>query len=96
MSPEQFCYWLQGFAELSGDNPPTPEQWKSIREHIATVFKKVTPSVKVGEQKIAPPDLASIKKAFEEEERRKQNSHLWPYRPDDQPLFLKKPAELIC
>jgi hypothetical protein len=45
MTPEQFCYWLQGFSELSGDNPPTPEQWKSIREHIATVFKKVTPPV---------------------------------------------------
>ena len=43
MAPEQFCYWLQGFAELSDDNPPTPEQWKSIREHLATVFEKVTP-----------------------------------------------------
>lgn len=45
MTPEQFCYWLQGFAELSGDNPPTIEQWKSIREHAALVFNKVTPPV---------------------------------------------------
>lgn len=45
MTPEQFCYWLQGFVELSGDIPPTAEQWKSIREHIQTVFKKVTPPV---------------------------------------------------
>jgi hypothetical protein len=45
MTPEQFCYWLQGFAELSKDTPPTPEQWKSICEHIGTVFKKVTPPV---------------------------------------------------
>jgi len=45
MSPEQFLYWLQGFAELSGDAPPTPEQWKSIREHLATCFIKVTPPV---------------------------------------------------
>lgn len=42
MTPEQFCYWLQGFGELSAD-PPTPEQWQSIKEHLGTVFKKVTP-----------------------------------------------------
>jgi hypothetical protein len=45
MTPEQFCYWLNGFVELSGDCPPTAEQWKSIREHIQTVFSKVTPPV---------------------------------------------------
>ncbi|UIF90861.1 hypothetical protein [Cupriavidus sp. UYPR2.512] len=46
MTLEQFAYWLQGFAELTGDTPPTPEQWKSIREHLATVFNKVTPAVR--------------------------------------------------
>lgn len=40
---EQFAYWLQGFSELTGDNPPTPEQWQSIKEHLQTVFVKVTP-----------------------------------------------------
>ncbi|WP_321921696.1 hypothetical protein [Burkholderia sp. BCC1998] len=45
MTPEQFSYWMQGFAELSGDEPPTPAQWKSIREHLKTVFVKVTPPV---------------------------------------------------
>lgn len=44
MTPEQFCYWLQGFAELTA-TAPTVEQWQSVREHIATVFKKVTPTV---------------------------------------------------
>ena len=43
MTHEQFCYWLQGFAELSPATPPTPEQWKSIQEHLALTFKKVTP-----------------------------------------------------
>lgn len=43
MTPEQFAYWLQGFAELNNGTPPSAEQWKSIREHLATVFKKVTP-----------------------------------------------------
>lgn len=45
MNEQQFAYWLQGFAELTGDTPPTVEQWKSIREHLATVFVKVTPLV---------------------------------------------------
>lgn len=42
MSPEQFAYWLQGFAELQ-EQPPTAEQWKAIREHLQTVFVKLTP-----------------------------------------------------
>ena len=42
MTPEQFCYWLNGFGELTNE-PPTPEQWKAIKEHLQTVFSKVTP-----------------------------------------------------
>jgi len=45
MTPEQFTYWLQGFAELNEGTPPTPEQWKSINDHLKTVFVKVTPPV---------------------------------------------------
>ena len=45
MTPEQFTYWLQGFVELGKGAAPTAEQWKSIQEHLATVFKKVTPPV---------------------------------------------------
>jgi len=48
MTPEQFVYWLNGFAELNPSlEQPTPEQWKSITEHLKTVFVKVTPEVKV-------------------------------------------------
>lgn len=41
MTSEQFAYWLQGFAELN-EGPPSPEQWTSIREHLALVFEKRT------------------------------------------------------
>ena len=44
MTPENFCYWLQGYTELNGD-PPTPEQWQSIKEHLKLVFDKITPEV---------------------------------------------------
>lgn len=42
MTPEQFCYWLNGFGELSPE-APTAEQWKAIKEHLKLVFTKVTP-----------------------------------------------------
>lgn len=45
MTSEQFAYWLQGFAELTDGAHPTPEQWKSIKEHLDTVFMKITPPV---------------------------------------------------
>jgi hypothetical protein len=42
MEPLQFCYWLQGFAEINGE-PPLEAQWQAIREHLQTVFEKKTP-----------------------------------------------------
>ena len=42
MAPQDFCYWLQGFAELH-DKPPTAAQWKAIQDHLALTFAKVTP-----------------------------------------------------
>ena len=43
MTPQEFCYWLQGFAELGGD-APTAEQWSAIKDHLQLTFVKVTPS----------------------------------------------------
>jgi len=45
VTDREFCYWLQGFAELSGDTMLAEPQWKMIREHLATVFRKVTPQL---------------------------------------------------
>jgi hypothetical protein len=75
MTPEQFAYWLQGFTELNPSmEQPTPEQWKSITEHLKTVFVKVTPEVQMAPLKINWPesgrvfDLAeSIRKSFRDE-----------------------------
>lgn len=44
MTTEQFTYWLQGFFELSGATTLNEEQVKVIKEHIALVLKKTTPS----------------------------------------------------
>lgn len=31
MKPVEFVLWLNGAAELVGDQPPTPEQWATMR-----------------------------------------------------------------
>lgn len=59
MTSEQFVYWFQGFVELDGAEP-TPEQWQSIKDHLQTVFKKVTPPV-IGPGLFSPHrDLAKM------------------------------------
>lgn len=46
MTPEQFCYWLQGFLEMRDSDDIIPcEQVKMVREHLRTVFGKVTPEL---------------------------------------------------
>lgn len=40
MTPKQFVYWLQGFAEL-GDERPTEAQWVSIKNHLQSVFEEM-------------------------------------------------------
>jgi len=43
MTPEQFTYWLQGFAEIT-NSAPTEHEWKIIRDHLTLVFEKKTPN----------------------------------------------------
>lgn len=40
MTPEQFCYWLNGHFDLNGNNVLSAEQVKVIREHLALVFNQ--------------------------------------------------------
>lgn len=34
MSPQEFCYWLSGYAELEPVNYPSPEQWEFIKRAL--------------------------------------------------------------
>ncbi len=76
MTSEQFAYWLNGFVELNGQTLPTLEQWKSITEHLTTVFVKVTPPVKV--PTIAPSIFDEATRRFREAEQRQPS----PYGPN--------------
>ena len=44
MNEHDFVYWLNGFFELSGATTLNEEQVRVIKEHIALVLHKVTPS----------------------------------------------------
>lgn len=42
MSPQDFCYWLQGFFEVAEPRTLSAKQTAMIREHLALVFENVT------------------------------------------------------
>jgi len=43
MTPNDFCYWLQGFLEISNTKELTNEQLVVIKDHLQLVFEKKTP-----------------------------------------------------
>jgi hypothetical protein len=48
MSPENFCYWLQGYFELTRESPGFDmSQVEEIKNHLKLVLTKVTPSYSI-------------------------------------------------
>lgn len=46
MKSRDFCFWLQGFFEITGTNTITESQSKMIRNHLNLVFKhEIDPSM---------------------------------------------------
>lgn len=60
MTPEQFVYWLQGFLELTGTTKIDDWQAKTIKEHLATVFTKVTPAIEYPPRPWYPGDIGDF------------------------------------
>ena len=44
MTERDFCYWLQGFFEVTGSNELTEKQVQIIKDHLQLVFNKQTPN----------------------------------------------------
>lgn len=89
MNTQDFCYWLKGFSELSGAQP-TPEQWQSIKEHLDTVFVKVTPPVKA-----TPPQLDAdkLRDIFDRAAKEHQKTPIiWPHYDPRQPDYFLNPT----
>ena len=81
MPDRDFCLWLQEFFELTGATEVTKEQTKMIKEHLALVFNKVTPTL--GEEtKIEWPPLMP--------------TSIWPQKIEGIPFdHLSRPT-IIC
>ena len=45
MTENQFCYWLQGFFEMTDSTALSENQVKMISNHLKLVFKKETPTL---------------------------------------------------
>jgi hypothetical protein len=43
MTPENFCYWLQGYFELYGPKTLDEKETRIVWDHLNLVFNKVTP-----------------------------------------------------
>ena len=43
MTPENFCYWLQGLLEIKKNKNLDENQINTIKDHLRLVFKKETP-----------------------------------------------------
>jgi hypothetical protein len=56
MTPEQFCYWLQGFFEVGHADGSAigPQQAKAIRAHLEKVFTKTTPDIPIPPIELRP------------------------------------------
>lgn len=39
MNSIDFCFWLQGYFEISGTDELTPDQTKVVKNHLHLVFK---------------------------------------------------------
>ena len=66
MSPEQFCYWLQGLLEVGNPKELNETQIKIIKDHLALVFNKVTPTrIEIKDM----DDMEKIIKEWKESER---------------------------
>lgn len=44
MNEQTFCFWLQGFVELTESDTISEKQWLVIKDHLKLVFDKKTPS----------------------------------------------------
>ena len=49
MTPEQFCYWLNGFFDLTDSKELNEEQVKVLRSHLDLIFNKQASGI--GEKK---------------------------------------------
>lgn len=92
ITPESFCYWLQGFFELTDwSGELTEDQVEMIKEHLQLVFTKETGNKSKKEwrveiDKISERDIELLKRRINE----LSPPNTYPYWPDNiQPYWRR-------
>lgn len=85
MTPEQFSYWLKGFFEISGAETLDKDKVKIIKDHLDTVFTKVTPQTT--RHSITPTPMPTEGRPL---------PHTHTFEPSTIDVFTKKPEAKIC
>ena len=81
MQPQDFCYWLKGFIELTdGQTRPSETQWECIRQHLDLVFDKQTPT---------PDQIVEILKQRQAESESKSKAGWKPLEVPNPTIFPK-------
>lgn len=69
MNAIEFILWLNGAAEILGDQPPTPEQWAAMREKLGTAVGAIV-ATRLLEHANAFQKADDAKRRFAEERAR--------------------------
>lgn len=70
MTPQEFCYWLQGMMEIQNPESLSAEQTQMVKDHLKLVFTKVTPEAK---KEIPSHIKKAVENALEGLRRREKN-----------------------
>lgn len=73
MTPENFCYWLQGFFELENPAALSVQQVQQIKDHLQLVFRKETPTYTSIDE-----ELSRMKA---------EKYHSWPIKKPEEEIF---------
>lgn len=68
MTPENFCYWLQGVFEVSNPQEMNKAQLDVVKEHLQLVFNKVTIKHSIGDVRIDKTKILSDAKTLTQEQ----------------------------
>lgn len=75
MTPENFCYWLQGLLEIGNPDQLTKQQIEIIQDRLDLVFNKETPTRKL--------NLTTFKEHMEKLGKESDNKTNLPYPVDN-------------
>lgn len=70
MTPEQFCYWIQGLLECKSDGDfLSLKETQAVRDHLALVFTRITPD---RTEELTPEQEEALRLQAERDKRKRE------------------------